>query len=125
MPWLNPRNAIIVLVAALSVFAYGQAQYHRGRQAMKAEVEAEYLRKYVEQTKMLHSLEETLAKTMEELSNAEPKVIKEYQRVVVEKPLPADCRIDSDRLRNINTATKTANAHLNGNPLPTNRGGDK
>jgi hypothetical protein len=41
--------------------------------------------------------------------DAKPKIIERYNRVVVEKPLPDGCIIDTARLRELNAAIESAN----------------
>ena len=55
------------------------------------------------------------------LREAQPKIIERFNRVIIEKPLPADCVIDSDRLRELNAAISTANSSKSGQPLPGGR----
>jgi hypothetical protein len=55
------------------------------------------------------------------LREAQPKIIERFNRVIIEKPLPADCVIDFDRLRELNAAISTANTSKSGQPLSGGR----
>lgn len=125
LTWLNPRNALIVMALALATFAYGEMQYYRGKRAMRMEVENAAFVHYKAEAERLNALAKDLDAALEEVRNAEPKIVEKYQRVVVEKPLPSDCRIDPDRLLNINAAVQAANAANTSKPMPNHPGGQK
>ena len=69
----------------------------------------------------LQGLSQNLELQLTALREAQPKIIERFNRVIIEKPLPADCFIDSDRLRELNAAISTANTSKSGQPLPGGR----
>jgi hypothetical protein len=69
----------------------------------------------------LQGLSQNLELQLTALREAQPKIIERFNRVIIEKPLPADCLIDFDRLRELNAAISTANTGKSGQPLPGGR----
>ena len=69
----------------------------------------------------LQGLSQNLELQLTALREAQPKIIERFNRVIIEKPLPADCLIDSDRLRELNAAISTANTSKSSQSLPGGR----
>ena len=69
----------------------------------------------------LQALSQNLELQLTALREAQPKIIERFNRVIIEKPLPGDCLIDSDRLRELNAAISTANTSQSGQPLSGGR----
>ncbi len=108
-------NRYILLASLLSagmlvLWGYGKYQFHIGFQAAEKIHHLAELESFKSETIRLNGLSQTLERQLTALREAQPKIIERYNRVVIEKPLPADCIIDSGRLRELNTAIKAANS---------------
>lgn len=105
----------LAVVAAVSVMflalkLYGQIQYQRGRNDAQLDYAIAALKDFKEQVNRLTGLSERMETAADELRAAEPKIIERFTRVEVKNPLPADCVIPADGLRDINDAIGAANA---------------
>lgn len=99
-----------IVVGALAAFwGYGQYQYSLGQSDCNDRHNLAALEQFKTEAERLTGLSADLQKQAQELAKAKPKIIERYTRVEVEKPLPADCIIDADRMRNINDGIRQAN----------------
>ena len=125
MIWLLANRYVLVaiaLVAATSgLWAYGKYQYHVGYQAAENVRHVADLESFKSESLRLQGLSQNLELQLTALREAQPKIIERFNRVIIEKPLPADCLIDSDRLRELNAAISTANTSKPGQSLPGGR----
>ena len=125
MIWLLANRYVLVaiaLVAATSgLWAYGKYQYHVGYQAAENVRHVVDLESFKSESLRLQGLSQNLELQLTALRAAQPKIIERFNRVIIEKPLPADCFIDSDRLRELNAAISTANTSKSGQPLSGGR----
>ena len=125
MIWLLANRYVLVaiaLVAATSgLWTYGRYQYYVGYQVAKNVRHVADLESFKSESLRLQGLSQNFELQLTALREAQPKIIERFNRVIIEKPLPADCVIDSDRLRELNAAISTANAGKSGQPLPSGR----
>lgn len=110
--------ALGVALSALCLWGFGKYQHAQGYS--KAQNDRAYadLAAFKSEAERLQGLSVTLETQLTELRQAKPQIIERYNRVVVEKPLPAGCFIDPDRLREINAASQAANSRKPGQPMP-------
>lgn len=101
--------AALLSAGMLGLWGYGKYQFHVGFQAAENIHHLAELESFKSETIRLNGLSQTLERQLTALREAQPKIIERYNRVVVEKPLPADCLIDSGRLRELNAAIEAAN----------------
>ena len=125
MIWLLANRYVLVaiaLVAATSgLWTYGRYQYYVGYQVAKNVRHVADLESFKSESLRLQGLSQNFELQLTALREAQPKIIERFNRVIIEKPLPADCVIDSDRLRELNAAISTANTGKSGQPLPGGR----
>ena len=113
--------AIAIVAATSGLWAYGKYQYHVGYQAAENVRHVADLESFKSESLRLQGLSQNLELQLTALRDAQPKIIERFNRVIIEKPLPADCVIDSDRLRELNAAISAANTGKSGQPLPGGR----
>ena len=112
----------IAMVAGMSgLWGYGKYQFHVGYQAAENIRHLADLESFKSESIRLQGLSQNLEAQLSTLREAQPKIIERFNRVIIEKPLPADCVIDSDRLRELNAAISTANSSKSGQPLSGGR----
>ncbi len=102
--------AALLSAGMLGLWGYGKYQFHVGFQAAENIHHLAELESFKLESIRLNGLSQTLEKQLTALREAQPKIIERYNRVVIEKPLPSDCFIDSDRLRELNAAIEAANS---------------
>lgn len=103
-------GAVIILVATLGVWLYGQHRYHVGVADERAAAEVAAAKQYAKQADALNAEAADLRSKIEALENEKPKLITQYKDRIVHVPLPADCAIDAGRLHDIQSAVHAANA---------------
>lgn len=101
---------ILLLAAVLAGLLYGKHEHKAGYKAAEVAQAAAAKDAYIEETKRHAAASAQLQDQIRELQNAKPKTITEYRDRIVKVPLPADCRIDDDRLRIIQAGIREANA---------------
>lgn len=69
----------------------------------------------------ISGLSATLETQLTEMRQVQPKIIERYTNVANSKPLPIECVIDSDRLRELNAAVQAANTRKPGQPMPASK----
>ena len=109
---LANRYILIALALAASItglWGYGRYQFHIGYQAAENIRHLADLESFKSESIRLQGLSESFEEQLKALREAQPKIIERYNRVVIEKPLPADCLIDTERLRELNAAITSAN----------------
>ena len=112
----------IAMVAGMSgLWGYGKYQFHVGYQAAENIRHLADLESFKSESMRLQGLSQNLEAQLSTLREAQPKIIERYNRVVIEKPLPGDCIIDADRLRELNAAITTANSSKLGQSLSRTR----
>lgn len=102
----------------LALWGFGQYRYHSGYGAAEHDRAVADLVAYKAESERLAQLSDELEKRISDLRDVQPKIIERYNRVVVEKPLPVDCRIDDERLQHIARAIAAANSGQPGKPVP-------
>lgn len=102
--------AVILLLAVLAGLLYGKSEYRQGYQAAEAAHEAAGRQAYAEEVERHQDAATALHNRIKELENAKPKIITQYRERVVAAALPADCRIDDERLRIIQEGLRQAGA---------------
>ena len=121
---LANRYILIALALAAGIsglWSYGRYQYHVGYQAAENVRHVTDLESFKSESLRLQVLSQNLELQLAALREAQPKIIERFNRVIIKKPLPADCLIDSDRLRELNAAIATANSSQSNYILPSNR----
>ncbi|WP_419343040.1 hypothetical protein ACM1PE_09065 [Achromobacter sp. PD1] len=119
-------GAAVLAAAVLGVRWYGAVQYRAGIDQAKVDHMLAELVEFKAQTARISGISETLESALAALRAASPKIIERYTRVEVQSPLPAGCRIDSERLQRINEAGHMANsASQSGPAVPAGSRGDQ
>ncbi len=113
--------AIALGSAIFGLWGYGKYQYHVGYQSAEYVRQMADLESFKSESLRLQGLSQNLELQLMALREAQPKIIERYSRVVIEKPLPADCVIDADRLRELNAAISSANSSKSDQSLPGRR----
>lgn len=99
-------GAAIVAALFFGGWLYGQHQYRQGVADTTTAARLAAFDQYQSDVERMASASWELQNIITELQYAKPKVITEYKEVVVQTPLPADCRIDDERLRRIQSAVR-------------------
>ncbi|NHC62583.1 hypothetical protein [Paenalcaligenes suwonensis] len=102
--------AAIAVAFFSGVWLYGGIQYRAGQSDCKAAQYVADLEAFRDESERLALISIELQERVNALNTIKPTVIERYTRVEVEKPLPADCRIDPERLQHINEGIRAANA---------------
>jgi|GEM_PF-1553814 hypothetical protein len=121
---LAHRYVLIAMAMAsgmVGLWSYGKYQFHVGYQAAENIRHLADLESFQSESIRLQGLSQNLEAQLSTLREAQPKIIERYNRVVIEKPLPGDCIIDADRLRELNAAITTANSSKHNQPMPSAR----
>ncbi|WP_447921050.1 hypothetical protein [Achromobacter aegrifaciens] len=119
-------GAFGVATLGMGTYWYGANQYQAGINQENANHTLVELTEFKRQTARLGGISDTLEGALTSLRDAKPKTIERYTRVEVQSPLPAGCRIDAERLRHINTASRLANAAGEPGPaVPAGAGGNQ
>lgn len=103
-------GATLVSALILGVRWYGVHQFHAGMEKSNAEHTLAELSEFKNQTMRLGAISNSLEDALALLRAAHSTTIQGYTRVEAQRPLPADCRIDAERLRHINEAGRLANS---------------
>lgn len=107
-PYARGSLAVLSILAAL--WGYGAWQYEAGYDdAERARAMADLVAQ-VEESHRLSIMADEIERRVEELRQAQPKIIERYNNVIIEKPLPIDCRIDTDRMQQLTRAIEAANS---------------
>lgn len=119
-------GAAVLAAAVLGVRWYGAFQYRAGVAKANADHTLAELTEFKSQTARLGGISDTLEGALVALRDVKPKTIERYTRVEVQSPLPAGCRIDSERLQHINEAGRMAfSASQSGPAVPAGSRGDQ
>lgn len=103
-------GAAVLAALFIGVWMYGAAQYRAGQgHCRNAQYVAE-LEAFRDESGRLSAISIELQEQVNALNTVKPTVIERYTRVEVERPLPADCRIDPERLQRINEGIRAANS---------------
>lgn len=104
---LTLAGAALALVTA---WGYGHYQYRQGVADTTTAARLAAFDKYQADVERMASVSWELHNIITELQHAKPTVITQYRERVVQAPLPDACRIDAERLRGIQSASKAAAA---------------
>ena len=113
--------ALIAVVALAALWGYGKHRYSLGYSQAQKERYVADLESFQAESKRLQGLSTVIENQLAEFRAIEPKVIERYTNVVTQVPLPATCRVDSERMRTINSAIEAANSSQPSKPLPTGK----
>ncbi len=103
-------GAAILAALYFGLQMYGVIQYRAGQvDCQNAQYVAD-LEAFRDESERLALISIELQERVNALNSIKPTVIERYTRVEVEKPLPADCFIDPERLQRINEGIRAANA---------------
>lgn len=100
--------AVLAILAA--IWGYGRLRYHEGVTDTRTAAKIAAAAQYAKDEARINAANDTLQAKIKDLQNEQPKIITQYRDRVVKVPLPADCHLDTDRLRNIQAAISSANA---------------
>jgi len=100
--------AVLALLAA--IWGYGRLRYHEGVTDTQTAAKIAAAAQYAADVARINAQTATLQAKLTELQNVHPKIVTQYRDRIVKVPLPADCRIDPDRLHNLQAAVDAANA---------------
>lgn len=103
-------GAAIAVAFFIGVWLYGGIQYRAGQVDCQNAQYVVDLEAFRDESERLALISIELQERVNALNSIKPTVIERYTRVEVEKPLPADCRIDPERLQRINEGIRAANA---------------
>ena len=95
---------LLVAVALAALWGYGKHQHSLGYSQAQKERYVADLESFQAESKRLQGLSTVIENQLAEFRAIEPKVIERYTNVVTQIPLPATCRVDSERMRTINSA---------------------
>lgn len=112
--------ALGVALSALCLWGFGKYQHAQGYAKAQSDRAFADLAAFKSEAERLQGLSVTLETQLSELRQAKPQIIERFNRVTIEKPLPADCVVDPDRLRELNAAVQAANSRKPGQPMPAN-----
>lgn len=102
--------AAIATVAVLAgLWGYGALQHSRGYDEAVSERHTADLEAFKIESERLQGLSASLEAQLTVIREAKPIIIERYINVAAKTPLPADCRIDNDRLLSINSAIQSVN----------------
>lgn len=113
-------RALVAFGFCLALWGFGSWRYHSGYGDAKHDRAVADLVAYKGEVERIATLSDQLEAKISELRDVQPKIIERYNRVVVEKPLPADCRLDDERLQHITRAIEAANSIQPSKLLPKN-----
>ncbi|OWT62029.1 hypothetical protein [Candidimonas nitroreducens] len=99
-----------LLLALAALWGYGRYRYHEGVTDTQTAAKIAAAAQYAQDVARINAQAATLQAKLTELENASPKIVTQYRDRVIKVPLPADCRIDPDRLHNLQAAVQAANA---------------
>ena len=112
------QRALFVLGAAMIAWGFSSWRYHVGYSEAQHDRSVADLVAYKSETERLGQLSDVLESRIAQLRDVQPKIIERYHNVVVTNPLPADCRLDSERLQFITGAIEAANTGKPSEPVP-------
>jgi hypothetical protein len=113
---------VIAIVAALmGLWGYGALQHSRGYDQAVIERHTADLESFKVESERLQGLSASLEAQLASIRDAKPKIIERYVNAAAKNPLPTDCRIDPDRLLNINAAIQTINTGKSSITLPASK----
>lgn len=101
-------GAAITAALFLGGWLYGEHQYRQGADDTIKDMRLAAYDQYRSEVERMASASWELQNIITELQHAKPKVITKYKEVVVQAPLPTDCRIDDERLHRIQSAVREA-----------------
>jgi len=99
--------AVLALLA--SIWGYGRYRYHEGVTDTQTAAKIAAAAQYADDVARINASNATLQAKLKDLQNEQPKIVTQYRDRVVKVPLPRDCHLDTDRLRNIKAAIQSAN----------------
>lgn len=111
-------QAAAALAVILAAWGYGAWQYHSGYGDAEHDRAVDDLVAYKHESERLAQVADLLEARIATMRDIQPKIIERYHRVVVTNPLPADCRLDPERLQLITRAIEAANTGKPGEPVP-------
>jgi hypothetical protein len=101
------------------LWGYGARQHSLGYSQAQNERHVADLESFRAESKKLQGLSVTGETQREQLRSLAPDFIERYENVINKTPLPTNCFIDSDRLRELNAASEAAHT---GEPRESVRG---
>lgn len=113
--------ALIGAAIVLCLWGFGKYQHAQGYAKAQSDRAYADLAAFKSEAERLQGLSVTLESQLTEMRQAQPKIIERYTNVANTKPLPANCVIDSDRLRELNAAVQAANSRKSGQPMPASK----
>lgn len=112
----------LAIVSALSgLWGYGKLQHSKGYSLAVSERHTADLESFKAESERLQGLSVSLEAQLAAIRDAKPKTLERYENVRNKTPLPSICIIDSDRMRELNTAIQTANSGKSGESMPASK----
>jgi hypothetical protein len=111
--------ALVVVIALMALWGYGARQHSLGYSQAQNERHVADLESFRAESKKLQGLSVTIETQLEQLRSLAPDFIERYENVVNKTPLPTNCFISVDRLRELNAASEAAHT---GKPRESVRG---
>jgi cell division protein FtsB len=99
-----------LLLALAAIWGYGHHEYAQGVTDTQTAAQIAAYAQYKETVERIEASNSKLQDKLDKLNDAQPRIITQYRDRVIKVPLPADCRIDPDRLRGVQSAIDSANA---------------
>jgi hypothetical protein len=103
-------GAAALLALLVALWGYGRYRYHEGVTDTQTAAKIAAATQYADDVARINAQDAALQAKIKDLQNEQPKIVTQYRDRVVKVPLPRDCHLDTDRLRNIQAAIHAANA---------------
>ena len=110
--------ALAAAVALAALWGYGARQHSLGYSQAQSERHTADLESFKAESRKLQGLSVTIETQLEQLRAASPQFIERYENVINKKPLPTNCFIDPDRLRELNAASAASGTGESGESMP-------
>ncbi len=114
-------TALAIIAALSGLWGYGKLQHSKGYSQAQNERHTADLESFKAESERLQGLSASIEAQLALIRDAKPKTIERYENVRHKTPLPTVCIIDSDRMRELNSAIQTANSGKSGESMPASK----
>lgn len=111
-------RSLVIAGALLAFWSFSSWRYHVGYSDAEHDRAVADLVAYKHESERLAQISDVLEVRIAALRDVQPKIIERYNHVTVQNPLPADCRLDPERMQLITRAIEAANSGEPGKPVP-------
>jgi hypothetical protein len=101
--------ALAVVVGLTALWGFGSYKHSLGYSQAQSERHVADLESFRTESERLQALSATVEVQLAQLRSLAPQFLEDYENVSNETPLPTDCTIDPDRLRQLNATIEAAN----------------